>query len=80
MSDRCDILIVGGGIVGLATAMALSRRTRAAITLIEAEHRLAAHQTGNNSGVLNAPSPAATASISIGAHVAETALRRFGSR
>ncbi len=53
MSTPCDLVIVGGGIVGLATAMVLSRQTRARITLLEAENHLAAHQTGNNSGVIH---------------------------
>ena len=53
MEDRFDLVVVGGGIVGLATAMALSRQTKATICLIEAEHRLARHQTGNNSGVIH---------------------------
>lgn len=53
MGTPCDLVIVGGGIVELATAMVLSRQTRARITLLEAESRLAAHQTGNNSGVIH---------------------------
>ncbi len=52
-SPDCDIAIVGGGIVGLATAMALARRGGFRITVLEAESRLAAHQTGNNSGVIH---------------------------
>ncbi|MEW6179642.1 MAG: L-2-hydroxyglutarate oxidase [Chloroflexota bacterium] len=54
MSDRTyDIAIIGGGIVGMATAMALSRQTSASIVVLEAEKKLAAHQTGNNSGVIH---------------------------
>ncbi|HVN54559.1 MAG TPA: L-2-hydroxyglutarate oxidase [Anaerolineaceae bacterium] len=48
-----DIAIIGGGIVGMATAMALSTRFRASILVLEAEAKLAAHQTGNNSGVIH---------------------------
>jgi len=49
-----DFAIVGGGIVGLSTAMALSQRFPAAkIVLLEKENLLAAHQTGNNSGVIH---------------------------
>jgi L-2-hydroxyglutarate oxidase len=48
-----DIAIVGGGIIGLATAKALSEMTSASIIVIEAEEKLAAHQTGNNSGVIH---------------------------
>jgi L-2-hydroxyglutarate oxidase len=52
-STRYDIAIIGGGIVGLATAMALAERTRASLIVLEAESRLAAHQTGHNSGVIH---------------------------
>lgn len=46
-----DIVIIGGGIVGLATAMALCKRAKTLV--IEAEEKLAMHQTGNNSGVIH---------------------------
>lgn len=52
MSQRCEIVVIGGGIVGLATAMALTSAGRSVLVL-EAEDRLAAHQTGNNSGVIH---------------------------
>lgn len=48
-----DIAIIGGGIVGCATAMALSNLKNGSIIIIEAESKLAAHQTGNNSGVIH---------------------------
>jgi L-2-hydroxyglutarate oxidase len=48
-----DAAIVGGGIVGLATAMALSRQHGLNVVVLEAEDRLARHQTGNNSGVIH---------------------------
>ena len=49
-----DIAIVGGGIVGLATARALHERApRARLILLEKEPRLATHQTGHNSGVIH---------------------------
>lgn len=48
-----QIAIVGGGIVGSATAYALAPRWRDSLVLLEAEGRLAAHQTGNNSGVIH---------------------------
>ena len=51
--DHCDVAVIGGGIVGLATAMALTERTRATVVVLEAEDRLAAHQTGHNSGVIH---------------------------
>jgi L-2-hydroxyglutarate oxidase len=47
-------LIVGGGIVGLATAYRLGERfPGAAITVLEKESRVGQHQTGHNSGVLH---------------------------
>ena len=49
-----DYAIVGGGIVGLATAMALGKRfPQARIVLLEKEQALAQHQTGRNSGVIH---------------------------
>lgn len=46
--------IIGGGIVGLSTAMALSQRfPQAKIALLEKESSWAAHQTGHNSGVIH---------------------------
>lgn len=53
MSRPHDIAIIGGGIVGLATAMALSSRPGRSLVVLEAEDRLAAHQTGHNSGVVH---------------------------
>ncbi|MBZ9678762.1 L-2-hydroxyglutarate oxidase [Mesorhizobium sp. ES1-1] len=50
-----DFCVVGGGIVGLATALELlKRRPGASLVLIEKEARLARHQTGHNSGVIHA--------------------------
>jgi L-2-hydroxyglutarate oxidase len=48
-----DVGIIGGGIVGLATAMALVQSGVRSLVVLEAEDRLAAHQTGNNSGVIH---------------------------
>lgn len=53
MTARYDIAIIGGGIVGMATAMVLTHHSRASLIVLEAEDRLAAHQTGNNSGVIH---------------------------
>lgn len=53
MEKTYDIVIVGGGIVGLATAMALSRHEALSLILVEAEEKLASHQTGHNSGVIH---------------------------
>lgn len=52
-SELFDIVIIGGGIVGAATAMALQKESDYKILIIEAEDKLAAHQTGNNSGVIH---------------------------
>jgi len=52
-SPATDILIVGGGIVGLGTALALAPRFRERLTVIEAEPSIATHQTGHNSGVIH---------------------------
>src|SRR5271156_6823017 len=53
-SSKHDVVVVGGGIVGLATAFRLlESRPQLKILLLEKESKLAAHQTGNNSGVLH---------------------------
>jgi len=46
-------VVVGGGIVGLATARALAATGRVQPLVLEAEERPAAHQTGHNSGVIH---------------------------
>jgi len=52
---KLDVVICGGGIVGLATAYRLlEARPGLKLLLLEKESKLAAHQTGNNSGVLHA--------------------------
>jgi L-2-hydroxyglutarate oxidase len=52
---RYDFCVVGGGIVGLATAREiLRRRAGASLVLLEKEADLATHQTGHNSGVIHA--------------------------
>lgn len=52
--SQFDAVIVGGGIVGLATALQLQRaRPGIRLLLIEKETQLARHQTGNNSGVIH---------------------------
>ena len=53
MSTTYDIAIIGGGIVGLATAMELTKRGKTSLIVLEAEDHLAAHQTGHNSGVVH---------------------------
>jgi 2-hydroxyglutarate dehydrogenase len=52
---RCDLAIVGGGILGLAVARELTRVLGAlSLCVLEREPRLALHQTGHNSGVVHA--------------------------
>lgn len=49
-----DVVVVGGGIVGLATALRLlEARPGTRLTLLEKEPRVARHQTGHNSGVIH---------------------------
>ena len=50
-----DIAIIGGGIVGLATAMyAQDKYPKKSIAVFEKESTLAKHQPGNNIGVIHA--------------------------
>ncbi|MFF6982470.1 L-2-hydroxyglutarate oxidase [Streptomyces sp. NPDC008343] len=50
----CDVLVVGGGIVGLATAFAITRAAPGTrVTVLEKEPGPARHQTGRNSGVIH---------------------------
>lgn len=54
-SGRVDVAVVGGGIVGLATARELlHRRPGLRVAVLEKESEVASHQTGHNSGVLHA--------------------------
>lgn len=48
-----DVAVIGGGIIGTSTAMALATQHAARVVILEAEEKLAAHQTGNNSGVIH---------------------------
>jgi L-2-hydroxyglutarate oxidase len=49
-----DVAIIGGGIVGLATGYHLARHYPGkTIIVLEKEDRVAAHQTGRNSGVIH---------------------------
>ncbi len=52
-SSIYDVAIIGGGIVGLATAMALLKRFKISLVVLEAEDHVSAHQTGHNSGVIH---------------------------
>jgi L-2-hydroxyglutarate oxidase len=55
MNDtRYDVVIVGGGVVGLAVALEITRRLpRLRLLLLEKENRVARHQSGHNSGVIH---------------------------
>ena len=55
MSEKYHFIIIGGGIVGLSTAMQLQQEyPKKSILLIEKENKIASHQTGHNSGVIHA--------------------------
>ena len=50
-----DLAVIGGGIVGLSTAMQMTERYPGiAVAVLEKEPHLASHQTGRNSGVIHA--------------------------
>jgi L-2-hydroxyglutarate oxidase len=54
-TTRVDVVVVGGGIIGLATADALTTRLPGVtVTVLEKEAAIATHQTGRNSGVVHA--------------------------
>ena len=55
MTDsRYDVVIVGGGIVGLAVALEITQRfPRLRLLLLEKEDRVGQHQSGHNSGVIH---------------------------
>jgi L-2-hydroxyglutarate oxidase len=52
-SQTYDVVVIGGGIVGMATARELTARNRLSLAVLEAEDHLAAHQSGHNSGVIH---------------------------
>jgi L-2-hydroxyglutarate oxidase len=55
MATKCDVLIIGGGVVGLATGIAiLESNSSLKIIIAEKESHLALHASGRNSGVLHA--------------------------
>jgi L-2-hydroxyglutarate oxidase len=52
--EKYDVIVVGAGIVGLATALQIKQQKPALnVMVIEKESKVAAHQTGNNSGVIH---------------------------
>jgi L-2-hydroxyglutarate oxidase len=51
---RYDVVVIGGGIVGLAVALEITRRfPRLRLLVVEKEERVARHQSGSNSGVIH---------------------------
>jgi len=54
-STMYDVVVIGGGIIGLSTAMKLKKERFPGwkIAVVEKDHELAAHQTGHNSGVIH---------------------------
>src|SRR5438874_9216623 len=77
--QQYDLAIIGGGIVGLATAMELLMRLPSLHLVVpEKEHELAQHQTGHNSGVIHSGISYAPGSLKAKACVAGKAkLLRF---
>jgi (S)-2-hydroxyglutarate dehydrogenase len=54
MNERYDVVIIGGGIVGLAVAREITRQfPRMRLVVFEKENRVGAHQSGHNSGVIH---------------------------
>ena len=54
MGLSCDVVVIGGGIIGLSTAMTLARQhPGAGIVVVEKESGPCLHQTGRNSGVIH---------------------------
>ena len=54
MASQYDLTIIGGGILGLATALKITAaHPSVRLLLLEKEAELARHQTGNNSGVIH---------------------------
>ena len=54
MSKKCDVLIIGAGVVGLSTGIALLQsRPSLKVTIADKEKDIALHASGRNSGVIH---------------------------
>lgn len=54
-SQNCDVVIIGGGMVGMCIAhQILERKVAKSITIVEKENKLGLHSSGRNTGVLHA--------------------------
>jgi L-2-hydroxyglutarate oxidase len=54
IDSRYDVVVIGGGVVGLGVALEITRRfPRLRLLLLEKEDRVARHQSGHNSGVIH---------------------------
>ena len=54
LPKNCNVLIIGGGVIGLAIARALKRKGVEDIVVIEKEEMIGKHASGRNSGVMHA--------------------------
>jgi L-2-hydroxyglutarate oxidase len=53
-TEHADVAVIGAGIIGLATARAITQRlSGVSVVVLDKENRIASHQTGHNSGVLH---------------------------
>ncbi len=52
-ANNFDIAVIGGGIVGMAIALSMTKNCKEDIVVLETEGSLAEHQTGHNSGVIH---------------------------
>lgn len=79
MRGRSDIVVIGAGIVGLATAFRLhERRPDLRIVVVDKEREVGTHQTGHNSGVLHSALSYAPGSLKARlAFEGKAALERF---